>query len=108
MSTTKAKKPTPKTVVPTFKYKKEQSAFYIDYHKGVPEDLLEVKVTARISEEFNMRDAVGKISGPATVFSYDIESAKGKREGVPEDSLYPNITEASKAFAEHFLTLLLK
>src|SRR5579864_8601619 len=106
MSTTIKSKKKPQTVSPMFKYKREQKVFYIIYHKGKPDDLVECVITARNSEDFTARDAEGKATGVEMVFTYDIRFSGGTDTLVPEDRLYPSFPEAAKAFAKPYLTLI--
>jgi hypothetical protein len=88
------------------KYQIDQKVFTVTYHKGKPEELLEVKIRTRSSREIAIKDTAGKILTTKTAFSYYVVKPDGFTEDIHEVQLYPNYTEGAKAFAKGFLKLI--
>jgi hypothetical protein len=102
----KKKSTTPKTVEPKAKYHLGQKAFTIKYHKGRPEEILEVKIGAVNSKKIGLSNNVGVRVSTATEFSYNALTPFGGLELFYETALYPSFQQAANKFAEGFLYLL--
>jgi hypothetical protein len=112
MSTqTKSKSPaTPsrkqKTVDPRPKYSLGQKVYYISFHKGMPENLFQVKVIKRNSTEYWSGSSSDLKPTLKHYFLYDLFSEVLEAKDIYEERLYPSFFEAAKVFAKSFLTLL--
>ena len=105
----KRKTVTPPPTEPKPKYSIGQKMFLITYHRGLPENILEVKITGRSSWECKIFGMPGDKTESAMTFSYEFHCDSGLYTSIPrveESGLYPNYAEAAKVFAKAFLVLL--
>jgi hypothetical protein len=100
-----AKKSTPKSADPKFKYSVGQRVFTIVYHKGKPEELLEGEIIDRVSREYTEKDHLGKKTGTGVCFTYLVRTSL-ECTSLYETEIYPAFVEAAKVFAKAFLVLL--
>lgn len=105
MSTTKAKKPTPKTVSPVAKFKPTQKVYYILSVGLGEEEILEAEVSAVRSFTCQVKTEVGKPAITNVGYRYDLITRRGTFE-VAEYELHGNFTDAAKAYATNHVTLL--
>jgi hypothetical protein len=80
------------------KYKVGQRVYTIDYHKTIPEEIIEGVVEAVITKEIGL----GKNGLTETTYGYNIKNAPFPFTE-DEEKAYPNFTEAAKVFAKTFL-----
>jgi hypothetical protein len=80
------------------KYKVGSKVYTIDYHKNVPEEIIEGVVEAVITKEIGL----GKNGLTETTYGYNIKNAPFPFTE-DEEKVYPNFTEAAKIFAKAFL-----
>jgi hypothetical protein len=106
MSTPTKKKSPAKPSEPKPRYNIGQKAFTITYHKGKPEELLEVKVETRSTREYDEKEASGKKIGEIVSYSYACFDHTFAFHMIPEESLYPSFQSAANKFAEAFTHLL--
>lgn len=88
MSSTK-KKVSIKTAEPKPLYEIDQIVYTISYHRGNPEELLQVKIRTRASKEIALRDLSGKRLATEKAFSYSVIKPNGFLEDIHEIQLYP-------------------
>jgi hypothetical protein len=108
---TKKKTTTPKAIEPKPKYAVGATVYYITYHKGKPEELIECKITGQHTSRTKENDFLGKPGPMEVYFSYTIDIPTVALtyligRNVSERDLYANFTEAAKVFAKAFLFLL--
>jgi hypothetical protein len=94
---TKAKAPEPKA-----KYSLGQKLFTIAYHKGRPENILEVKVSRRTKTELNCDYLIGRTKEVIVSFDYFCSTPDGCKTFL-ETELIPSFQQAASKFAEIFL-----
>jgi hypothetical protein len=95
------KKPSTPTA-PKYKYGFGARPYYISYHRGKPEELIEVKIIGRDAREFKSQKDPSQPATLQTIFSYEVltpDSFMTLTEGL----LYPSYVEAAKVFAKAFL-----
>lgn len=94
---------------PKPKYNIGQKVFLITYHRGLPENIFEVKITGRSTWEHKLLGIPGEKNEFATAFRYGFHCDSGLYTSVAsadESTLYQNFAEAAKVFAKAFLVLL--
>jgi hypothetical protein len=98
-----SKKPKPSThTAPKYRYSIGSRPYYISYHRGKPEDLLECKVIGRDAREYKSQTMPGQPATLQTIFSYEVLTPDSFMT-LPEGLLYPSYVEAAKVFAKAFL-----
>ena len=98
------KKVIPKAPEAKAKYNIAGKIFFINY-AGSKAEILEGQIESIQSTKFPEKDNLGKIRGYSTLFDYDVTTKRGGML-VSEFNLFPNYTEAAKAFAQSYLTSL--
>lgn len=101
---TKAKKPTPKAVVPGPRYKMNAKVYFMQFHNGKPEKVIECEVREVLSREHPVYD-MEKVVGKKISFSYKV-AGPGVYGDKQEEVLFGSFVEVSKAFTWHFLSPL--
>jgi hypothetical protein len=87
---------------PKFRYNIGQKLFVLAFHKGMPENIWEVVICARINRETKQYGIpVQKTS--LTFLSYDCSTPQGGMAIYAESQLHPSFQSAANKFAEAFL-----
>lgn len=86
-------------------YKIDQKVYTIQYHKGLPEELLEGKVITVVTDEFPILDHNGKTISLDKAYSYRVE-IRGGVVSEPEGLVYGSFVVAAQVFAKAFLKIL--
>lgn len=102
---TKKPQSTAKTTEPKPKYGIGAKGFVIIYHKGKPEEILEVKVWQRIVKDQDLKDYGGKKVGVIMNFSYLVDTHQSRMD-LLESEIHPTFQSAANKFAEAFTHLL--
>lgn len=100
------KKTTAKTAAPAAKYKNGQKCYFISYHRGKPEELVECKINGVSSLEVVPTDELGKAMGPIISFAYRVDAATGFKYDKMQGELFGSFIDAAKAFTAPHLILL--
>ena len=96
------RKPKSKAPEPKPKYALGQRLFTIIYHKGMPENIFELKVSRRIKIELNCDYLIGRQKEVIVSFDYFCFTPDGSKTFL-ESELIPTFQQAANKFAEAFL-----
>lgn len=106
------KKPATKSVKPSEpkpKYNIGQKGWAFTYHRGKPEEILEVKIESIHMLKFERADAIGKKAEAYVDYSYTVKVHNPLAfpyNQLGENSIYPSFQSAANIFAQAFTTLL--
>jgi hypothetical protein len=96
------KKKVTKAPEPKFRYNIGQKLFVLTFHKGMPENILEVVICARINRE-TKQYGIPVQKTTLTFLSYDCLTPQSGMVKYDESQLHPSFQQAANKFAEAFL-----